>query len=591
MLIDARRQMRAILNGTILITVAIMLAAFSPPVHAQKPRKFEPIPRGGIYDQKFLDRFWTALGLEPAGLTWVKQSETVRFLVTAGSQALRGDSEGALRTLAMLPEEISSSFPFLATMHEDLLIPKILDPWYKNDQTRTMLIGFYNDIWLPHQEYRDDYATFRDDTMGRASRTDPNSPAVWIMKNLGKYGYATKQGETKDDPYLFLWSLLSDLEYFAQRANYYGLVWDKYNPNDWKTAVVAKVGEIIKVAHDQASDYEMQEGYWSKLIDSRHPFEAQSEGAKSTGEQSPPQEPSTGSREEKAEPRPATPAVSESEQPSTGKTEGVKPEKGSEEEQIANLVKELEESKPGPEVGENKPAPEEKAKPEEKAPIPEEKPVAEEKPSPKKPETVEKPAEKTPPETPNEFEAGKPKPGPQTKPSPELGKYATKRLGEIANDLLGRIDVLATDLGNETITLVKLYNDPSASKDMKSKAENAYLLKQQAFLAGISVWDRFTMEIYSPLTQADFDAHIIKTMRTPYDRLKAGNEWPKHVAYEAKFEEAFSLIETGFRSRRGDSEVQAAEEAALVLFEKDFKSIVKEIQDLLSGTVTEPPKH
>jgi hypothetical protein len=586
---------RKILPLAAAIAVTLLVATLSPPAQAQKPRKFEPIPRGGIYEQTFLNHFWDALGTKPADLTWVKESETVRFLVTGAVQALKGDSEGALRTFALIPEEIASSFQFLSTMQEDLSVPELFDTWYKNDLARTNLFSFYKDTWLPHQEYRDDFAIFRDDMIGRTSRINPKSPAVWIIGNLSTYGYSPSSQASPDDPYLFIWDLMTSLTYYAQRSDYYGLIWDKYKPSDWQTSVVAKVGEIIKKAHDEASNKEMQEGYWAQLIDPQHPFEVP-EGTPGTVE-APPSELSTGSGEPSVT-EPGTQPGIETVQTSGAPSEEIKSETEAEAEKIANLVKELEEA-PGPEVAPVKPAPEETVKPVEEPSGPE---VAPEKPTPEEPvkpveaspAPVEKPVVEEKPsipdETPDEFEVKPSAPEAKPAPSEELSQYAVTRLGEIANDLINRIDTLATDLGTETIGLVKLYNDPTASKESISRAEDGYILKRQVFLAGIAVWDRFSMEIYSPLTLPDFDAHVIKSLRAPYDALKAGNTWDQYKAFESKFEEAYSQIETGFRSRRNDSEVQMAEEASLTANEKDYKAMVKEIEDLLSGKVTEKPK-
>ena len=347
---EVARRSRGITLERMAVVIAIgaVFFALSAQAGAQEPRAFQPLPRGEIYEEQFVTDFWDALGYEPEGLTRIEESETLRLLVTGGSQAVRGDADAAIRTFDLLPENVAAAFPFLATMHEDLLVPDILGQWYTNDDARTKLFTFYQDTWLPHPEYRDDFVTFRDDTMGRASRIDQSVPAVWIMGNLPIYGFVPDQALTKDDPYLFLWGLLTDLTYYAQRAGYYGLQWDRYNPNNYKRAVAAKVGEIIKAAHDEAARREASSGYWSQLLDRYNPLEAPTQGVQATGEQPTPPVIPAQSREQtppatgpaSQQPVQTAPEVHEAEHPELFQVPGVSEEQKAQE--IEALIHELE---------------------------------------------------------------------------------------------------------------------------------------------------------------------------------------------------------------------------------------------------------
>lgn len=567
------------LLGSIILTfIAGILWAFSAlPAFSQTYRQFQPIPRGEIYEQQFLADFFDALGTIPADLTWVDQSETLRLLVTAGSMAERGDTLEAITTLGLLPDVISSQFPFITTMKEDLLIPEILDPWYLNNDARTYLFTFYEEAWLPHPEYRDDYISFKDDTMGRASRRDPTVPAVWILGHLADYGFVPDRQITEDDPYLFLWDLLTSLTVYAQRCGYYNIQWDQYNELQYKSAVVLKVGEKIHEAHDEASRRETGRGFWSDLISGHHPFDVPAQGVVTTGE--------VGSDE--SETRPAsyfTPGEEvESNVDEQDNYDLFRPppesEEASEDEEIEGLVSSLEER-----VGDT--VPEEVA--EEETPV-EEPPEVTEEPVTEEP-TTEEPipdeflytggSERTPSET-----------MPESPPPGELGNYASVRLQEIADQLAVDIGALANDLGGETIDLVVLYNDVNVSDETIVNAEQRYIAKREAFLAGLAVWDRFDMEIYTPLTLADFNDLVTADLHSPYQIIKTTPaEWEQVRAYEAHFDEAFAQIENGLRNRRDEDDVMAAEAAALTAFLGDYNDLIKEIEDLLTGAISTPPE-
>jgi hypothetical protein len=176
---------------------------------------------------------------------------------------------------------------------------------------------------------------------------------------------------------------------------------------------------------------------------------------------------------------------------------------------------------------------------------------------------------------------------PEALPPSDLGSYATVRLQEIADQLAVDIGVLANDLGSETIDLVVLYNDVNVTDETIVNAEQRYIAKREAFLAGLAVWDRFNMEIYSPLTLADFNDLVTADLRASYEQVKSSpTEWEQIKAYEAHFDEAFGQIESGLRNRRDQEDVMAAEAAALTAFLGDYNDTIKEIEDLLSGAVT-----
>ena len=477
-----------------------------------------------------------------------------------GSDALSGDSDSAINTLNVIPPEIASAFPFLTTMHEDLLLPDMLKPWYANQKARTMLFSLYQDTWLPHPEYRDNFITFRTDTKGRASRTDQTVPAVWIMANLAAYGYVPEKPAKADGPYLFLWNLLTDMGHFAQRCTYYGLQWNHYDKGEYQKAVVKKVGQTVKDAHDKAAVLEMSRGFWGDLISKYNPFEAPSQGTPATGPAPTPEPPAESQNE--AQPPQAPPALTPPSPPNasegqpTSHPELFQPpsetapqtsESDAEKAQeIKNNVDELENQTPEqpPTTGTKPPAP----KPTPTKPAP---------PTPATPAPAPPaPATPVPPPTPPAPSQPAPTPSvpaspsetaPKPAPSPELNAYAVGRLGEIADTLKGKIEQLAKDLGQETVDLVMLYNDVNVSQDTIKAAEDRYIAKRQAFLAGLSVWDRFNMEIYSPLTLADFNALIISDPKTPYDQLKKSDtQWSKYRTYEDKFDAAFGQIENKF---------------------------------------------
>jgi len=562
-------------RGAIFVTAALtVLVALSLPAAAQRLREFRPIDRTDVYDRQFLDDFFDTLGYRPQGLTWIEESETVRLLVTAGVQSERGDPESALLTLGMIPDAIVAIFPFIATMHEDLLVPRILEPWYSNNEARQMLLTFYRDSWLPHPEYRDDYVTFRDDTMGRASRRDPAVPAVWILGHLADYGFVPDQALTEDDPYLFLWDLLVGLTYYSQRATYYELQWDSYNEADYKRAVVRRVAEIVRAAHDEAARRETARGFWADLISSHHPFETPTTGVESTGVVAPAEV-----REPTSQPGPTQPAyapVSETVRSDLFRTpteQELQEKAAAIERRIEDLVERVEASTPAP------------------PPTVAEVPAVEEVAGPEI-EPVAPPAEEGIPDefrvpaatarTPSEL-------APESGPPAELGNYALVRLEEIADQLAADIGVLANELGQETIQLVVLYNDVNVSEETVVNAEDRYIAKREAFLAGLAVWDRFDMEIYSPLALADFNDLVVNDLMAPLEQLKAGpTQWAQYRAFEAHFDEAFGQIENGVRNRRDEPDVLAAEAAALTAFLGEYNTLIKEIEDLLSGAVTEP---
>jgi len=102
------------------------------------------------------------------------------------------------------------------------------------------------------------------------------------------------------------------------------------------------------------------------------------------------------------------------------------------------------------------------------------------------------------------------------------------------------------------------------------------------------VWDRFNMEIYTPLTLQDFNNLMILNLRTPYEELKNRPvEWRMYSSFEQDFEQAFQRITTGVRNRRDDPDIMAAEAAALTAFMAEYNAIIKEIEDLIAGAVTE----
>lgn len=597
----------------LVFVVFVFIFALAYPARADSPREFRPLQRGEMYDREFIDDFFGALGYRPAGLSWVDESETVRLLVTTGVQATNGRADEALATLDYLPDTIASAFPFLTTMREDLLVPEILEPWYEIDDARRMFFTFYEQVWLPHPEYRDDFMTFQEDTMGRASRRDPDVPAVWILGHLSDYGFVPDRALSQDDPYLFLWDRLMGLTYYSQRATYYGLDWDRYHEADYKRAVVGKVGEIIKAAHDEAVRRSMARTFWSQLIDRYHPFETPTEGHEATGEMPRPADGEPSSRDEEPgveiPPRPTvSPTASQREETHRDYSELFQPPPEVEEEapeepaeaEIESRIEalaervapeeEAEEAVPEEELPEEAalaqaaPAEEEAAMPEEELEVAEEVAPA--------PEVEEVPEE----EIPDEFLAERPEltpseAAPEAEPPAEIGNYAMARLGEIAGDLAVHIGALAGDLGRETIDLVVLYNDVNVSEETVVNAEDRYIAKREAFLAGLAVWDRFDMEIYSPLTLADFNDTITADLRAPYEALKGREaEWAQYEGLERFFEDAFGQIEHGVRNRRSEPDVLAAESAALTAFLGEYNDMIKEIEDLLAGAITEPPE-
>lgn len=603
----------------LILTViwGFLIASFVSPVFAQAMRDFQPLPRGEMYNREFLADFFDAMGHHPENLSWVDESESVRLLVTAGSMAERGDTLNAISTLALLPDLIATQLPFLTTMKEDLLIPEILDPWYNNEDARTYLFTYYEEAWLPHPEYRDDYISFRDDTMGRASRRDPTVPAVWILGHLSDYGFVPDRQITDDDPYLFLWDLLTSVTVYAQRCGYYGVQWDQYNELAYKRAVVMKVGEKIRNAHDEAARREVGRGFWSDLISSHHPFDAPTQGIETTGEVtgeedetgvSPAshttsvEEADTNVRETSEErdnyelfrPPPETEESAEDEAEASEEIEGLIENL---EERVEDIATEEVEEEEATEVETEETDAGDTEVTEEDPFFNEGLPGqgTEETEDNVEPFEIEEVTEQDDEEIPDEFlyegipDRTPSETMPESLPPSELGNYASVRLQEIADQLAVDIGALANDLGRETIDLVILYNDVNITDETITNAEQRYIAKREAFLAGLAVWDRFDMEIYTPLTLADFNDLVAADLNSPYEGIKADPAgWQQILEYEAHFDEAFAQIENGLRNRRDEEDVLAAEAAALIAFLGDYNDLIKEIEDLLSGAVIEP---
>lgn len=551
----------------IIVTIAIFLVLNVQPVYSQGIRQFKPIEQGQVYERQFLNDFWSSLGVKPPNLTWVEESETVRILVSAGSMALRGDTDGALGMFDLLPPSTASSFTFITTMREDLLTPAVLEPWIKDKQAREMLFEFYRKDWLPHPEYRDDFKAFSEDTKGRASRLATTAPAVWILANLPSYGFIPDQNLQTDEPYLFLWNLLMDFSRYAQRASFYGLQWDKYDERDFKFAVVARAGKKIKEAHDQAAKNELRHSFWSQLIDKYQPLSTPAQGQETPIGVQTQETPTAHSRELPAD---STQKLGNAPESTYDYIFRVPTEVSSEK----TLAQQIEEKIEALEKRVATEAPE--------SPVEE---VGKEIES----TTETQPSEITPQE-PGGFEYPTSPPAVEEKPlktpaAPELGNYAATRLAQIADDLKTRIVTLVKDLGQETIDLVIIYNDINISNEARTSAENRYIAKRQAFLAGLAVWDRFTLEIYSSLTLADFNNLLISSLKSPYEQLKKSKtQWDQYSIHESKFDRAFAQIETGIRTRREDPDVIEAEEKALTVFLPDYNSIIKEIEDLTAQT-------
>ena len=571
--------------------VLIMFMLITAPVMAQGLRDFEPLPRGEIYETQFLDDFYTELGYRPEGLTWIDESETVRLLVTASVEALDGNYEEALLVFDMLPSTIARAFPFLTTMHEDLLVPEIIDPWYEYEDARENIFNFYEDYWLPNPQYRDDYQEFRDDTMGRASRLDDETTTAWILNHLSDYGFVADRAVSEDDPYLFLWDLCAGLTVYVQRANYYGVEWDRYFPEEYERAVVRHVGQIIHDAHDYAARQELGRGFWSDLIESHHPFETPAEAVESTGEVG--QVTATGPFADTPTTSTATETVSETDVTNASELFQVPDEPVSEDsDEIEELIDDLTDRIQGALIDgtssedepQEEPVPDESVTEPPTEPVPDETSITEPVEEPGELETPTEPIEDVPDEpTPSELQ-------PEGTPPGELSDYAEMRLEEIADQLAVDIGALATDLGSETIDLVVLYNDTNVTEDTIVNAEHRYVAKREAFLAGLAVWDTFDMEIFTPLTLADFNDLVITDLNEPYDELKASSSlWNLYSAYEQNFIDALGQIEDGVRNRRDQEAVLEAEAAALTAFLGDYNDLIKEIEDLIAGVITEPP--
>jgi hypothetical protein len=568
-------------NLTITLLGSILLLLVAIPAGAQSLREFRPLPRTELYEREFLDDFFVALGNRPQGLTWVDESATVNLLVTGSVYAQNGDAENALLTFGMIPDYITSTFPFFTTMREDLLVPDILDPWYDYEEAREFMFGFYTDVWLPNPGYRDDYISFRDDTMGRASRRDPTVPAVWILGHLADYGFVSDRALTEDDPYLFLWDLLSSITVYAQRSTYYGLDWDRYNENDYNVAIVMRVAAIVNEAHQEAARLEAGRGFWADLIDSHRPFEPPTEGVESTGEVTPVGDslfslPS----EATSQPGPTEPQVIETVEESYSDLfrppDEIQEYPGDAEDRELELEERIEALAYA--VGA-------RLEPGETTELPVDEITEPFTEVPGSEETIDIPVEPVtePDRTPSETM-------PEATPPSELGNYAQVRLNEIADQLAIDIGTHANELGRETIDLVVLYNDTNVTDETIVNAEQRYVAKREAFLAGLAVWDRFNMEIFTPLTLAEFNDLIAADLNSPYSEVRSSStQWSMYQAYEAHFDEAFGQIENGLRNRREEPDVLAAEAAALTAFLGDYNDLIKEIEDLLSGAITEAP--
>ncbi|HEX9744108.1 MAG TPA: hypothetical protein VGB30_01665 [bacterium] len=593
------------------LAILILAAGMADPAYAQRGGRgwmdngggesyssdFTPIPRGEMYDRQFLSDFFTSLGYFPEGLSQVDESETCRLLVTGGSQALQGDTENAITTFGLLPDQISQYFPFLTTIQEDLMVPEVLDPWYENSDARSMMFSLYADGWATHPEYRDNFLAFKEDFMGRAARRDPDVPAVWIMGHISEYGFSPDATHSEDDPYLFLWDLLTGISYYVNKANFYSLQYDQYDEWGYKRAVVQYYGNLIKAAHDEASRLQNSRTFWGSLIDSYYVFEEPDRIPVDETPQVAPVADVTESDTAPAEELEAEPVAVEEEtgeepdrysyftppeEVSDEVAEELGPDVGDIEEKINELMGGIHD------IGADEEQPSEEAATAEEQP-------AEEMNLLETPEEIETPAETEPVaepeiETPEETVPYEFAPSSEEEPVGELGAYAQARMNEIADELVDHISGLASELGTETIDLVVLYNDVNVSSDAVQNAEARYIAKREALLAGLGVWDRFDMEIYTPLTLAEFNEKIIASLMSPYNDLKSSEiRWAQYEAYEARFVEAFAQIEYGVENRRSEPDVLAAESAALTAFLGDYNDRIKEIEDLLSGAVVTPP--
>jgi len=565
-----------------LIAVGIIITAANPAA-AYRGREFEPIAPTEIYDREFIDDFFEALGYRPDGATWVQESGTVRVLVDAAVKAENGNVDGALLSFEALPQDIARAFPFLTTMREDLNVPKILDPWYDDVDARENMFEFYTSAWLPNPQYRDEFMIFMDDTAGRMSSRDLDEPAVWIRGHLSYYGFIEDRAIEEDDPYLFLWDMLTGISIYANRATYYGLEWERYDEWGYRKAVVGKVAEGIRYAHDEAVRQETARGFWFDIISAHQPLETISEGTESTSEIHVPEISEPVSHPGSSEPEPSQ-IVETVEETDHSELFRVDPDEQltAEEREIIARAEDVESRvEAAEEIAEETSQPTEVTQPVDDVTGPEIDPGDTSQPDDGIPDEFQV---DVPERTPSEL-------APEEDLPEGISNYGIVRLEEIAEVLLLKINVLASDLGSETVDLVILYNEEDASDELLVNTEDRYIAKREAFLAGMAVWDRFHMEIYSDLSLADFNDVVLVDLRRPYDEFKLDTmRWGLYWQFEAHFEEAFGQIENGIRNRRDEADVLAAEQAALTRFLPDYNDMIKEIEDILAETEAIEPE-
>jgi len=569
------KPLNIIIKPAIFTSIAIgILLTITVPAFAYRGSEFEPIAPTEIYDREFIDDFFAALGYRPAGTTWVQESGTVRVLIDGALKAERGDVEAAMTSFEALPPEIAAAFPFFTTMREDLMVPDILDPWYEDDDARNNLFELYKSVWLPHPEYRDDFQKFMEDTEGRMSSRDLTEPAVWVRGHLSYYGFIEDRALQEDDPYLFLWDLLTGVSIYANRAIYYGLDWERYDEGRYQRAVGVKIAEMIRAAFDEAVRKEEARGFWFDVIAAHQPLETVSEGTQGTNEIFMPEITEPVSTPGPSEPE-STQRVTTVEETDPASLFRINPEDRltPEEQEIIGRAQDLE-------ARVN--AYDEALARETSEPV--ETPDVEEVAGP----DIEPVTE--PVETPDEVQAEPPTRTPselatEEEPPAGISAYGTVRLQEIAEELALKIGTLANELGSETVDLVILYNDEAASDELLTNTEDRYIAKREAFLAGLAVWDRFHMEIYSSLSLVDFNDAVVNDIRVPYNEFKQDTQrWGLYWQFEAHFEEALGQIENGVRNRRDEADVLTAEQAALTRFLPEYNEMIKEIEDILAET-------
>jgi len=136
--------------------------------------------------------------------------------------------------------------------------------------------------------------------------------------------------------------------------------------------------------------------------------------------------------------------------------------------------------------------------------------------------------------------------------------------------------------------LIILYNDPDAQAESLQNAETRYVSKRDAFMAGLGIWDRFTFEIYCPLSETEFNDYLINNVRMPFVELTENEPlWNQYSLVEHEFEAALGQISQGLSGRRDDPEVMSAETTALVAFHREYSDILTEIEAILNGDENE----